>query len=201
MIIQTIKSRPTYPGLQINPHAKANLIAVDADGREGIAELSERIDDAVIERTTILLSTAGLQEEDPAAALGKMKAANVWTFPTNETLLARLDIALSKARMGTQLYAVGNEPLLAEVVQLGMKHGIPHPAIGTEHRGSLRRRVQCVHCKGITENVTTNPVTCSHCGLNLLVRDHYSRRIGAFQGVCIDAEAPGEAPEQKVEFA
>jgi hypothetical protein len=30
--------------------------------------------------------------------------------------------------------------------------------------------------------------------LNLLVRDHYSRRLGAFQGVCIDAEVPGELP-------
>jgi hypothetical protein len=28
----------------------------------------------------------------------------------------------------------------------------------------------------------------------LLVRDHYSRRLGAFMGVCIDAEAPGEIP-------
>lgn len=28
----------------------------------------------------------------------------------------------------------------------------------------------------------------------LLVRDHYSRRIGTFQGVRIDAEAPGAVP-------
>jgi hypothetical protein len=37
--------------------------------------------------------------------------------------------------------------------------------------------------------------------LTLLVRDHYSWRIGAFQGVCIDAENPGEVPETKVDFA
>ena len=54
--------------------------------------------------------------------------------------------------------------------------------------------MQCVHCKGITENVTTQPATCSHCGLLLLVRDHYSRRIAAFQGVCINAEDPSERP-------
>ena len=35
---------------------------------------------------------------------------------------------------------------------------------------------------------------CSHCGLTLLVRDHYSRRLGAFQGVCINAEGPAEIP-------
>ena len=29
----------------------------------------------------------------------------------------------------------------------------------------------------------------------LFVRDHFSRRLGAFQGVCIDAETPGDVPE------
>ena len=63
-----------------------------------------------------------------------------------------------------------------------------------EQRGSLVRRMQCVHCKGISENVTTQPSQCAHCGLWLLVRDHYSRRLGAFQGVCIHAEEPANIP-------
>jgi predicted RNA-binding Zn-ribbon protein involved in translation (DUF1610 family) len=78
-----------------------------------------------------------------------------------------------------------------------MKAGIPHTAIQTEHRGSVARRMQCVHCKGITENVETDPFVCSHCGLNLFVRDHYSRRLAAYQGVCIDAEDPGNVPDAK----
>lgn len=64
-----------------------------------------------------------------------------------------------------------------------------------EHRGSIARRMQCVHCKGITEDVTTDPFTCAHCGLTLFVRDHFSRRLGVFQGVCVDAETPGVVPE------
>jgi hypothetical protein len=40
--------------------------------------------------------------------------------------------------------------------------------------------------------VTTQPVPCTHCGLLLLVRDHYSRRLAAFQGVCINAEDQSE---------
>jgi predicted RNA-binding Zn-ribbon protein involved in translation (DUF1610 family) len=51
-----------------------------------------------------------------------------------------------------------------------------------------------VHCKGFTDNVRTSPYTCTHCGLSLLVRDHYSRRLGAFQGVCIHAEEPANIP-------
>ncbi len=47
---------------------------------------------------------------------------------------------------------------------------------------------------GPAENVTTQPATCAHCGLLLLVRDHYSRRIAAFQGVCINDEDRSEIP-------
>ena len=60
--------------------------------------------------------------------------------------------------------------------------------------------MQCVHCKGITEDVTTQPATCSHCGLLLLVRDHYSRRLAAFQGVCINAEDRSEKSSDGGDF-
>ena len=86
------------------------------------------------------------------------------------------------------------EGLMGQAMQAALEAGIDHTSIQTEHRGSLARRMQCVHCKGITENVTTQPATCSHCGLLLLVRDHYSRRLAAFQGVCINAEDRSEIP-------
>jgi hypothetical protein len=61
--------------------------------------------------------------------------------------------------------------------------------------------MQCVHCKGITEDVETDPFVCAHCGLNLYVRDHYSRRLAAYQAVCIDAEDPGNVPMPKGIYA
>jgi hypothetical protein len=51
-----------------------------------------------------------------------------------------------------------------------------------------------VHCRASTENVRTNIVRCSGCSRWLLVRDHYSRRLAAYMGVMVDAEAPGELP-------
>ena len=98
--------------------------------------------------------------------------------------------------MGTQVYLTGTEGLMGKAQNECMQAGIPHTAIQTEHRSSVVRRMQCVHCKGITEDVATDPYVCSHCGLNLFVRDHYSRRLAAFQVVCIDAEDPGNVPEQ-----
>jgi predicted RNA-binding Zn-ribbon protein involved in translation (DUF1610 family) len=99
--------------------------------------------------------------------------------------------------MGLQVYLTGTEGLMGQAQTQAMNAGIPHTAIQTEHRGSVARRMQCVHCKGITEDVKTDPFVCSHCGLNLFVRDHYSRRLAAYQGVCIDAEDPGNVPPQK----
>jgi ferredoxin-NADP reductase len=101
--------------------------------------------------------------------------------------------------MGTQFYLTGTEGLIGQAERDIMNTGFPHAAIQKEHRGSTVRRVQCVHCKGITENVTTDPFKCSHCGLSLFVRDHYSRRLAAFQGVNIDAEDPGLVPRKRGE--
>ena len=102
--------------------------------------------------------------------------------------------------MGLQIYAAGTDGLMGQVQREVGAAGLPHTALQMEHRGSLARRVQCVHCKGITENVVHDPFQCSHCGLHLFVRDHYSRRHAAFQGVNIDAEDPGSVPASVERF-
>jgi dimethylamine monooxygenase subunit C len=101
---------------------------------------------------------------------------------------------------GDAVLPCGTESLIGQAEREIMATGFPFAAIQKEQRGSTLRRVQCVHCKGITENVATDPFKCSHCGLNLFVRDHYSRRMAAFQGVNIDAEDPGLVPESVVRF-
>jgi predicted RNA-binding Zn-ribbon protein involved in translation (DUF1610 family) len=99
--------------------------------------------------------------------------------------------------MGLQVYLTGSEGMMGQAMNEMMAVGLPHTAIQTEHRGSVARRMQCVHCKGITENVEIDPYVCAHCGLNLFVRDHYSRRLAAYQGVRVDAEDHGNVPEPK----
>jgi hypothetical protein len=49
--------------------------------------------------------------------------------------------------------------------------------------------------------VRTNIAQCAGCERWLLVRDHYSRRLAAYMGVMVDAEAPGERPEIREVFA
>jgi hypothetical protein len=195
-----IKSRPIYPGLNPDPNARSNLIVCDVGGAEAAVELFGRADSGFAERATVILDTEGASADEVSALRDRLKPAKVEATASLDAAIARLREILGSATMGLRLYAAGVEPLIGSVVQAGGDHFIDPLSIRTEHRGSLKRRVQCVHCKGFTENVTTNPVTCSHCGLLLTVRDHYSRRLAAFQGVCVNAEVPSERPETKVEF-
>jgi hypothetical protein len=189
----TIKSRPIYPGLSPDLNARSNIIVCDKAGADAVAEMFARADDAFAKRSLILL-TGALSDDDSLTVRSRLSPGTIEPLPSLTAAIQRLREILETAPMGLRLYAAGTEPLIGSVVQAAADYSIDHLSIKTEHRGSLMRRVQCVHCKGFTENVTTNPVTCSHCGLTLLVRDHYSRRLAAFQGVCIDAEVPGEIP-------
>lgn len=200
MLVAGIKSRPVYRGLRPDLFAKQNIVVTDAAGCEAVLDMMKLADEGFRARTTILLCRTGGNGKDPQDVLNPFGFANIWSFPTIETATSRLNAALNTALMSTRLYATGSEPLIGSVIRTALEHGIAHNSVFTEHRGSLKRRVQCVHCKGLTEDVTTNPVKCAHCGLTLIVRDHYSRRYAAFQGVRIDAEAPGEIPETKAEF-
>jgi hypothetical protein len=196
MLISGIKSRPVYPGLRIDPYAKQNIFVADSEGVGAVVDLFKQASPEFTQRSTLLLAgNADLTKFGDGP-----QPATIWPLPTLETALNRLCGALTQARMGLRLYVAGPEPLISRVVQSAMAHGIEHQSIITEHCGSTKRRVQCVHCKGFTDDVITNPVTCAHCGTLLLVRDHFSRRFGAFMGVRIDAEAPGEPVQSLGEF-
>lgn len=194
MLVAGIKSRPVYGGLDIDANARRHLFALEGEGALALADQAAAAGGAFLPKSDILYVPAGSRGRDHDRTLAALGADTLWVAPTIPVLLNRLDAMLEHARMGTRLYIAGTEGFIGQAMQVALNHGIDHASIRCEHRGSAARRVQCVHCKGITDNVTTSPFTCTHCGLALLVRDHYSRRIGAFQGVNIDAEEPGTAP-------
>lgn len=195
MLVEPIKSRPVYKGISVDPRARRHIFVLEGEGANALLEQKDKLTPAILAETDILYVARGSVGRGYEEALAALDAGSDWTAPTVETLLFRLKVVLGSADMGTRLYIAGTEGFIGQAMQIALDAGMDYSAIPTEHRGSLARRVQCVHCKGITENVTTSPFTCTHCGLSLFVRDHYSRRIGAFQGVIIDAEEPGNVPE------
>jgi dimethylamine monooxygenase subunit C len=196
----SIKSRPVYAPLEPHP-ASLHLIVADGAGAGAVVDLLAKANDrSEMLARTHLMYCPGPDGVDLSASLQGLGAAQYFRAPSIPALLPRLVRVLSAAHMGTQFYLAGSEGLIGQAEREVMNTGFPHASVQREQRGSTLRRVQCVHCKGITENVATDPFKCGHCGLSLFVRDHYSRRIAAFQGVNIDAEDPGLVPESVVRF-
>ncbi len=186
----SIKSRPVWGTLEAR-QGPAHLFIADADGAEAILDVATP---EIMAAGHIIYIPRG---QDFADQLRALNPAQFYEGPSYAASVSRIRHTLAEAKMGLQVYLAGTEGLMGQALNEAMQAGIPHTAIQTEHRGSIARRMQCVHCKGITEDVETDPFVCSHCGLNLFVRDHYSRRLAAYQGVCIDAEDPGNVPAQK----
>lgn len=195
MLIDGIKSRPVYPGLKADAFAKHHVFAADGEGANAIVDLYRKSKANINGRVTIVYATTMPGEPALAEALVGLQPEAIHVLPSIVTAVRRLSGILANSRMGTRIYASGSETMIGHVVQTAQDFGMDPAAVLTEHRGTASRRVQCVHCKGFTENVTTNIVACAHCGEHLLVRDHYSRRYAAFMGVSAEAEAKGELPE------
>lgn len=191
-VTASILSRPTYGTLSPQP-GRHHLFVADADGAEPILRLKGEAPEGFWAGAHIIY-VPGPEGQAHVEALRALKPGFLHESPTIAAALPRLRQTLANAHMGLRVYLAGTEGLIGQAMQPVMEAGVDHDAIQTEHAGSLRRRVQCVHCKGVTEDVTVSPVTCSHCGLLLFVRDHYSRRLAAFQGVCVNAEDNREIP-------
>ncbi|MFQ3183789.1 MAG: putative RNA-binding Zn-ribbon protein involved in translation (DUF1610 family) [Alteromonas macleodii] len=191
---KSICSRPVYGTLELRAGALHLLIA-DAHGAQAILDVATP---DMMAKAHIIYIPKGEMFED---SLRGLKPAQFYSGPTYAAAEQRIHKAFTDAKMGLQLYLSGTEGLLGQAQHAAMQAGIPHSSIQTEHRGSTARRMQCVHCKGITEDVEIDPFQCWHCGLHLFVRDHYSRRLAAYQAVCIDAEIPGNVPSSKGIYA
>jgi dimethylamine monooxygenase subunit C len=193
-----IPSRPAYGELFPRP-GRAHLVVADGEGGGAVMDLLAGAP-ADMAATMHIIYVPGTNGTDLSVDLQKLGASQFHRSPTFAAALPRLRRVLLDAHMGTQVYLAGTEGLIGQALLEVLDAGLPHSGVQTEHRGSTVRRVQCVHCKGVTEDVRTDPFKCSHCGLHLFVRDHYSRRIAAFQGVNIDAEDPGTVPPAAERF-
>ena len=199
-VTPTLRSRPVYAPLE--PRAgRLHMVIADGEGADAVIDMLGRAaDPGSMLAAAHIMYCPGPNGTDLSVKLTALGATQFFRAPTIPALLPRLTRVLSDAHMGMQFYLAGTEGLIGQAEREIMQTGFPGAAIQKEHRGSTVRRMQCVHCKGITENVATDPFKCSHCGLNLFVRDHYSRRMAAFQAVCVDAEDPGLVPQAVVRF-
>lgn len=191
--ISQFDSRPTYGRLALNLRARSHLIAAEGEGAAAVlAVLAEA--NGACRQTIVLYAETDEAGERHADQFAFFDWAAFHLAAGRSDLLATLDGVLATATMGLHLYVAGSESFIGEVISRAAGFGVIPQSVAAEKCGSPARRVQCVHCKHITEAVTVSPYLCLGCGQSLLVRDHFSRRLSAFQGVRIDAEVPGDIP-------
>jgi NAD(P)H-flavin reductase len=194
MLVTGIKSKPVYAPLQADTRGRFHLMLGMGVGAAPLLRVIDEMRSASahsLQNTRVLIVGA----EFKAAAVG-----DVQTFADLAKLLAQFRTILGQSLMGTRLYVAGPESFIGLVMKIALEFNLNKDEIRAEECGTLARRVYCIHCRGTTENVRTNIVQCIDCDRWLLVRDHYSRRLAAYMGVMVDAEAPGELPPVKEVF-
>jgi dimethylamine monooxygenase subunit C len=202
MLVTGIKSKPVYAPLQADTRGRYHLMLGMG---VGAAPLLRVIAEMRVAAAQSLKNTRVLFVPDAGAAgeIAQFKAAavgDVRAFAGTPALLEQFRAILGESLMGTRLYVAGPENFIGLVMKIALEFNLNKDEIRAEECGTLARRVYCIHCRTTTENVRTNIVRCDDCERWLLVRDHYSRRLAAYMGVMVDAEAPGELPPLKEVF-
>jgi hypothetical protein len=194
----TFTSRPTYQALQPASGPGQHWLVLQAGNMiEALqAELAQAFA-PVQERLHIWWVGGGAAASEQATPLpGLITATPLPDLAALKEALAQLP----PVQVSDRLYVLGTEPFLWSVAATAAQAGWSAEQWQLCHAGSLQRRVWCTHCHGLTEDVTTSIVACAGCGRHLLVRDHFSKRHGAFMGVMVDAEVPGLVPQAEEIF-
>jgi ferredoxin-NADP reductase len=187
-----IKSKPVYTSLVWHENATSHMVLATGIGGMAVLKLFQQMHPK--QQVTVLYARYAQMDVDYSETLKKVVPENLHIFKFEEELLAKLKEMLPATRMGLRLYVVGSEGFIWDVAGAAKPFGIDDAEIMKELTDTLARSVYCVHCKSVTRNVTTNIVPCCDCECMLFVRDHFSRNLGAYMGLMVDAESPGELP-------
>ncbi|WP_439892820.1 dimethylamine monooxygenase subunit DmmA family protein (plasmid) [Ralstonia sp. 25C] len=193
MLITGIKSRPVYDVLTPMSNGAMHVLAGQGSGGQALLRLLGELT-GKSEQITVFYSAESFSGKDYSTQLRSAAADNLTLFETNAQLVSHLDSYLLTAKTGLRLYLAGSESFIGTAMQVANKFNLNNDEVLREHGGTFVRRVWCVHCDTYTENVTHRVFKCPGCGLDLVVRDHYSRHLAAFMGVKADAEQTGNMP-------
>lgn len=103
---------------------------------------------------------------------------------------AQLAEHLRHSHVGSHLYLIGDEAFIWHLHALACDAGLGAEEISAWAAPTGLRRLYCVHCGTLQEAAPTARLTCQHCSVRLAVREHFSRRLGAYLAVCEDADQP-----------
>lgn len=185
-----IRSKPIYQTLSWQDKALAHVVVARGAGGMAVLQLFQQM---TPQQPVTVFYVRG-NDGDYSAMLARVAGDGFRVFEAEQDALYAFYRMLSDCRMGTRFYVAGTESFMWSVGKLASLHDVQDSEIMRELCHSLARPVYCVHCKTTMTDVTTNIVSCRHCARKLFVRDHFSRHLGAYMGLMIDAENPGDVP-------
>jgi dimethylamine monooxygenase subunit C len=203
VLVTGIKSKPVYAPLQADTRGRYHLMLGMGVGAAPLLRVIFEMRSAaarVLQNTRVLYVPDGGSATPEIERFRAAAVGNAQTFPGTPALLEEFRSTLGRSLMGTRLYVAGPESFIGLAMKIALEFNLNKDEIRAEECGTSARRVYCIHCRATTETVRTNIVQCIGCARWLLVRDHYSRRLAAYMGVMVDAEAPGELPPLKEMF-
>jgi dimethylamine monooxygenase subunit C len=186
-----IKSKPIYTSLIWHETATSHLVVAQGQGGMAVLKLFQQMHPK--QPVTVLYQSQ--DNADYTSTLKKVVPEDLHTLETEQALVETLKSIMPLKRMGLRIYVTGSEGFMWAVAEAVKSFGVEDLDIMKELTGTLARSVYCVHCKTTTHNITQNIARCSGCERMLFVRDHFSRHLGAYMGLMVDAESPGELPE------
>jgi predicted RNA-binding Zn-ribbon protein involved in translation (DUF1610 family) len=192
-----IKSKPYYGALQWHEHATGHRVIAQDEGARSVVKLCQHRYPPAPLKVFLVHGESTPSIPPYPALLRQLVGKDLAVFDSESAALSALNMDLAECLMGTQFYVAGSEAFIWDVIaQLGA-YGVQDQHVVKELCGTLARAVYCVHCKTIDKAVHHNIFQCRGCGRHLFVRDHFSRRLGAYMGLMTDAEEPGNIPEIK----
>lgn len=166
-----LASMPSYPAPRLREGASRHIVVVAAAPDATMRELLDALRRVAPAQQSVL--------QLPVATSDDVQA-----------LMLALQLALEQAEAGAQLYLYGAEALIWSLFNLARSLGLQPEQISLLRAPSLERSVYCVHCASVQQAGPEPETECPHCGVRLFVREHFSQRLGAYMGVCANANQP-----------
>lgn len=169
------KNLPHYPPLMINAEARQHLVVSTPEGHAPASRLIEQLPSGSqvtwlpIEQTLLDATASDIADSVRQQLMGPLR----------------------EARLGLHLYVLGSESFLWQVHAAAIAQGLCNEEISLYPPGDQHQRlVYCVHCSALQPQPWADSVRCPDCAVLLEVRAHFSRRLGAYLGVCLNAGNP-----------
>lgn len=182
--IPSIKSRPVYEPIDIDDSVQEHVFIAQTGAAADIK--------ALFAQCSSHHKSCWIVGDDTAPATDGAKPVAV---DAQKSTFSEL---FSQLPVSCNLYVAGmTEGFLWDIHNLAIAAGLAAEQVKKLPPKTTQRRLFCTHCYTLTEGVTYSPYECPGCHRLLLVRDHFSKRHGAYVGVQINAEDPDDIPPKE----